>query len=71
MAQAASGTPALASGMTDAQGELDWSFVIPANPALSGAPVHLQALVFDPAGVPLNVGINAALTPALALTIGW
>ena len=67
----ATGAAPLASGVTSSNGELDFLFPIPADPNLSGATLHAQALIMDPGGVQLPSGTFASLTQALTLRAGW
>jgi hypothetical protein len=53
-------------GLTNA-----FNFTIPANPALAGVRVCFQALLLNPAGVPIAPGLTGYLTNALELSLGY
>ncbi len=56
-------------GVVDGSGAVEWNLPIPAWSSLVGASVALQAIVFDPSGVPTAVG-PATATGGMLVTIG-
>jgi hypothetical protein len=73
---AALGLEPLASGAlaptASGSGIVNWAFDLPSDPALAGFQIGIQSVVIGPSGtVPLLPGVNARLTPAYQLSLGY